>query len=127
MRITNAVLILGTLGLTAACSGGSSSPSDGSSPQVQITSPVDQAMVGGQVSFDANVTDDFGVDLVRFYVDGTVVSTQYSPPFHYLWNTAGVPDQSTHTLKVDAMDLAKNLGLMSITVTVSRGTSSPIP
>jgi hypothetical protein len=126
MRITNALLILGTLGLAAACSG-TSGPSDGSSPQVQITAPLNQATVGGQVSFDADVTDNFGVDLVRFYVDGTLVSTQYSPPFHYVWNTAAVPDQSTHILKVDAMDVAKNLGLMSITVTVSRGTSSPIP
>jgi len=125
MRVTSFVLGLGALGLIAGCSTSSSNPSDGSPPMVQITAPVDQAMVGGQVSFDANVTDDFGVDVVHFYVDGTIVSTQYTPPFHYLWNTASLADQSLHELKVDAMDLAKNLGIQTIHVTIARGTSSP--
>jgi len=124
MRITNAVfaLTLGTLGLAAACSSGSSNPSDGSAPQIQITAPLAGATVGGQVSIDANVVDDFQVDVVRIYVDDVLKSTQFTPPFHYLWNTSSLPDNSTHTIKVDAMDLAKNLSFQTISVTVSRGT-----
>lgn len=127
MRLTTSLFLVSGLGVAAACGSTSANPSDGSPPQVLITAPVDQATVGGQVSFDADVTDDFGVDVVHFFVDDVVVSTQYTPPFHYVWNTAAVADQSTHVLKVDALDIAKNHGLASIHVTVSRGTSSPIP
>jgi len=124
MRITNAVfaLTLGTLGLAAACSSGSSNPSDGSAPQIQITAPLAGATVGGQVSFDADIIDDFGVDVVHFYVDDTVLCTKGTPPYHCVWNTTALPDQSTHVLKVDAMDVAKNLSFQTISVTVSRGT-----
>jgi hypothetical protein len=124
MRITNAVfvLFLGTLGLAAACSSQSANPSDGSAPQVQITAPLAGATVGGQVSIDADVTDDFGVDLVRIYVDDVLKITQYTPPFHYLWNTSSLPNNSTHSIKVDAMDVARNLSFQTINVIVSGGT-----
>jgi hypothetical protein len=122
MRLTNSVLLLGTLGLGAACSSTSPNPSDGSAPQILITAPQPGATVGGQVSIDADVSDDFGVDVVRFYVDDALKSTQYTPPFHYLWNTSSLPDNTNHTIKVDAMDVAKNLSFQTINVTVSRGT-----
>jgi hypothetical protein len=122
MRLTHSMLILTTVGLAAGCGGGSSGPSDGSAPQIVITAPAAGATVGGQVSIDADVTDDFGVDVVHIYVDDTLKITEFTPPFHYLWNTSSLPDSSTHSIKVDAMDVAKNLSLQTITVTVSRGT-----
>lgn len=122
MRPTSFLLLFGTTVLGAACAGGgSSNPSDGSSPMVQITAPAPGATVGGQVSIDANVTDDFGVDVVKFFVDDVQVSEQFSPPFHYSWNATTVPDNTNHSLRVDGLDLAKNRGTQTISVHVSYG------
>ena len=122
MRITNAVLILGTLGLVAACSTGSANPSDGSAPSVRIDAPLPGDTVGRQVSIDVTATDDFGVDVVIFKVDGSELTRQFTPPFHFVWNTSSVADSSTHSIQVDALDVAKNRGVQSISVTVIKET-----
>jgi hypothetical protein len=123
MRLTNCVLCFGVLGLIAGgCSSSSPNPNDGSSPSVQITAPLPGADVGRQVSIDVNASDDFGVDVVRFLVDDVLLTEQFTPPFHAVWNTSAVPDSSSHTIRVEALDLAKNKGFQSITVRVVKGT-----
>ncbi len=70
------------------CGGGTSAPSDGSSPQVRIDAPAAGATVGGQVSIDVTATDNFGVDKVRILVGGTLLQELYTSPFHAVWNTS---------------------------------------
>jgi hypothetical protein len=122
MRLTSSVPVLSALCLAAACANNGSLPSDGSAPSVQITAPLPGADVGRLVSIDVVATDDFGVDVVICKIDGTELERKFSPPFLFVWNTNSVADSSSHTIQVDALDVAKNLGSVSITVRVVKGT-----
>jgi len=113
-------LLLSAL-LFAACGVGGSDPSDGSSPQISIDAPLPNATVGGQVSIDLTVTDDFGVDEVKILIDGVELIKLFSAPFHANWNTVQLADNSAHVIRVEAKDLSGNVGIRSITVTVQNG------
>lgn len=109
--------------LSTGCAGGSTGTSDSSPPSISITAPQDGATVNGQVSIDVTAFDDYGVDKVRIFVDNTLLVEQYTAPFHAVWNTSSLADNSAHTIKVEAVDLSKNFSTKSIGVTVSRGPS----
>lgn len=104
----------------SACSIGDD-PSDGSSPQISIDAPLPNATVGGQVSIDVTAVDDFGVDEVRILIDGTELIKLFTPPFHANWNTVQLTNNSSHVIRVEAEDVAGNVGIKSITVTVQNG------
>lgn len=106
--------------LLAACSL-DSEPSDGSSPQISIDAPLPNAVVGGQVSIDLTVIDDFGVDEVKILIDGVELIKLFTAPFHANWNTVQLVDGSSHVIRVEAKDLSGNLGIKSVTVTVDNG------
>jgi len=59
-------------------------------PQVNITSPADQANVSGTVPIAATATDPSGISKVEFYVDWVLSKTETSPPFNFNWNTSSV-------------------------------------
>ena len=120
MRLT--YIVLGAVLTGLGCSTGPTS-NDSAAPQIVITAPADQAQVSGQVSIDAIVTDDVsGVDKVRFLVDGVELAVVFTSPYHATWNTASVTNNTAHTIRVEATDVAKNVSFRSIGVTVSRGT-----
>ena len=112
MRILGITLI----GLAAAGCGLGTEESF--SPVITITSPQTQT-VRGMVDFSANVLDDTGIEEVRFYADGVLLSTDTEGPYQVLWNTlSGVADGS-HTLRVEADDISGNSSSASRVVTVS--------
>lgn len=115
-------LLLGLALVLAGCSAGSTA-ADGSPPLVAITAPADGATVNGQVSIDVTAIDDFGVDKVRIYVDNNLLTELYTPPFHAVWNTSdpSILDNSVHTIKAEALDVARNFQTQQIAVTVSKG------
>jgi Big-like domain-containing protein len=115
--ISHVALALLTL---SACSLGSDA-SDGSSPLVSIDFPASNSVVSGQVAIAVTAIDDFGVDQVRILIDDVERIKQFTAPFGYLWNTAQLPDNSTHVIRVEAKDVAGNTGIKSITVTVQNG------
>ena len=119
MRSTLVYLMAGMLGM-AGCSGGPTG-ADGSSPQVHIDAPAAGATVGGQVSIDVSAIDDFGVDKVRILVDGVLLQEVYTSPFHATWNTSALTNGSVHTIRIEAFDVAKNVGTTQIQVTVQNG------
>ena len=106
--------------LAAGCLGNTDS-SDGSSPLVSIDAPANNATVGGQVSIDITAVDDFGVDQVKLLIDGELKTTMFTAPFHYNWNTQPLVNNSQHVIRVEALDVAKNVGTRQITVTVQNG------
>jgi poly(3-hydroxybutyrate) depolymerase len=112
--------VLGSAWLALGC-GSTGTSNDGSSPQVAITAPLAGAEVNGTVSIDVLAVDDFGVDQVRIFVDNTLLTTLFTAPYHANWNTSSLADNSTHVIKVEALDLAKNIGTTQINVTVKRG------
>lgn len=107
--------------LLAACSLDSSDPSDGSAPIVVIDSPQNGAVVANQVPIQVSAVDDFGVDKVEIVIDNNPAIVLFDPPFVTIWNTASVPDNSTHTILARAFDVAQNVGSRQITVTVNKG------
>jgi len=117
MKVAGAVLA--ALALSGCL--GSTANSDGSPPQVAIQSPVAGASVNSTVSIDVLAIDDFGVATVRIFIDGEKRADLFTQPYHMLWNTAALADQSTHTIRAEALDAAGNIGTTSISVTVVKG------
>jgi hypothetical protein len=110
-----------TLLAVSGCPLNNSGPTDGGAPLVQITAPANGATVGGSVSIDALAVDDIGVDKVRFLIDDVELAIVYTAPYHAVWNTSALPNNSQHVITVEASDVAKNTASITATVTVSRG------
>jgi hypothetical protein len=79
----------------------------------------------GNVTIMASATDNVGVTLIKYYVDGALIGIFAPPVYSLVWNTALVPN-GTHTLTVKATDAAGNTGT-SAAVTVTVANSSPVP
>lgn len=112
-------IILGWLlavGLGGAC-GSLGEQSDTDAPIVGIIAPRAGDSVGGTVSITAQVFDGFGVAKVEFIVDGTVLGVDPIAPYAYPWNTRASGD-GPHSIRVQATDLAGNVGFATIGVTV---------
>lgn len=93
---------------------------DTQAPTVQITAPADQAMVTGQVALQATATDDFGVSVVEFLVDGVSVGQASAAPYTVTWDASTVAD-GAHVIAAQARDAAGNQGEAMVTVTVTGG------
>ena len=120
MRLKHLWQSLGALALLS-CGSTDPNPVDSQPPFITITNPVDGAAVNGQVSIDATVVDDFGVDKVRILVDNVLLIELYTAPFHAVWNTSALTDNSTHAIKFEAFDVAGNFRTQQISVTITRG------
>ncbi|MDO8479298.1 MAG: Ig-like domain-containing protein, partial [Candidatus Rokubacteria bacterium] len=103
-----------------ACSG---SPSNITPPTVSITAPTG-GTVSGNVTIRASATDNVGVTLIKYSVDGALIGIFAPPVYSLVWNTALVPN-GTHTLTVKATDAAGNTGT-SAAVTVTVANPSPV-
>ncbi|MGH8104548.1 MAG: Ig-like domain-containing protein, partial [bacterium] len=76
---------------------------DRTPPQIQITSPVNGAFIGGPVTLTTTASDNNGVQRVDFFIDNTLKQTLTVPPFNFFLNTVQFQD-GPHVLKVVAMD-----------------------
>ncbi len=92
-----------------------SSP-DTVAPVATISNPVSGGMVSGTVSVKGAGSDDVGVTQMRLYIDGKLVSTVAGASLSYSWNTRKVAAGS-HTLILEVVDAAGNLGNQSVQVT----------
>lgn len=96
---------------------------DASPPTVEVTSPTEGATVrGSSVVLSANASDDQGVSLVRFLVNGVVVGTDSTAPYSVTWNSAAV-DNGSVAITAQAVDLSSNTTL-SATRTAIIGNST---
>lgn len=82
-------------------------PGDTQPPVVNLTAPVDGAMLSGVVSVQVSATDDVGVTRVEVYVDGGLLTTLSSAPYSYSWDT-GAEANGSHQLRAVAFDAAGN-------------------
>ena len=108
------VLVGGAVG----CSVSTDLPPDNLAPQVTFSTPQDGATVGGGVSIDVSAFDNYSVERVRILIDGSLKGTFYTQPYHYLWSTFTLPNNSTHTIVAEAIDPSNNTGRSQITVSV---------
>jgi parallel beta-helix repeat protein len=93
---------------------------DTTPPTVSITSPTTNSIVKGTaVNITANAADASGISKVDFYLDTTnLLSSDTTSPYAYTWDSTKV-SVGSHTLTAKAYDLAGNVSLASVTVTVA--------
>ncbi len=97
---------------------------DAGSPQISLQTPIAGATVSGTVAVTTTVSGAVG--LVKFYVDGTLKTTDSSSPFSWSWDSTQILD-GLHTLTAKAYDsLGTTLLVVSapVTVTVNNGSGS---
>lgn len=83
---------------------------------VTTTDPNDGATVSGTISLAANATGD-DIDQVEFFVDGTSVAVDASPPFEASWDSSSVVD-GAHTIQATVTDLSGATATDSVSVSV---------
>ncbi|MEE9513836.1 MAG: penicillin-binding protein, partial [Anaerolineales bacterium] len=83
---------------------------DNQHPDVEMLLPeLDQVLRGTstqEMVIDVDVTDNFGVERVEFYVDGNKVETVITPPYSIRWRMRNVGE---HEVYIRAIDLAGNV------------------
>jgi hypothetical protein len=95
-------------------------------PTITISSPLNNSAVNGTVSVKASASDNVGVVIVEYYVNGFVKAKQTSGPYQWLWDTSALATGS-YTLSVKAYDSAGNIGLSnSVNVILTRDTVAPV-
>ncbi len=94
---------------------GSGGGKDRTTPQVNITNPVNGAVVSGTVSVQVSATDNVGITAVVLKVDGNTIGTSTAAPYNFNWNTSGL-SSGTHTLTATATDPAGNTKTHTIQV-----------
>ncbi len=94
--------------------GGDLRVGDREAPTVKITSPRQGAVVKGEVTIEAEVSDDVAVAEVTLMADGIKVETLLSPPF--VFNLSPVPRD--YLFEVVATDREGNEGKGQVAVTV---------
>ena len=78
-------------------------------PEISHTYPVQGSSLRGAVTVSCNASDDVGVSLVEFYVNGAMVAAVNTAPYNYVWDTTAVANGS-YTLTTKAYDAAGNVG-----------------
>lgn len=98
---------------------GSHPTRDHTPPVVEITDPIDGVNVPqGQITVNANASDNNGLVKVEFYVDGVLLATRTASPYRFVWNTTGY-SPGVHTIKAVAYDAEGNPGIDQVDVTLA--------
>ena len=87
---------------------------DTTSPNILITSPLNDSTIVDSMLVVASVYDNVAVTKVEFYVDNNVVQTMTSSPWQYNWNVRAYPNKSVHTISAKAYDSANNVGSSTV-------------
>ena len=105
---------------TAAC--------DTTPPTVSVTSPTAGSTVSGNVTLQANASDDTAVTDVTFRIDGVQVGDpDTSSPYSLTWDSR-LASNATHTVTAVAHDASGNTGTSApITFTVDNSQVPPPP
>lgn len=94
-------------------------PPDFTPPNVVITNPLDTDILQGDVIITADVSDNYGIANVEFYIDGILEFTDDTPDYSWLWDTTnGFYPDGQYSLKIIAIDLSENVAIDEITVTL---------
>ncbi len=96
------------------CPDGDCAPSS-----AKIITPVADAAVCGVVTIEATASDDNGITVIRFEVDGVLIGTDDASPYQQEWDSALASD-GEHTIAITAFDAKQQSAGDSITVTVSQ-------
>jgi len=89
------------------------------SPYVVILFPTNNSTVSGIITIQVKVNSNSDITKVEFYVDDTKLGEDLLSPYQYDWDTSGLRHNSTHTIKVKAIDSSGNIGEASTSVIIS--------
>lgn len=91
---------------------------DTTAPTASIASPANSAMVSGTISVNVTASDNVGVSVVLFYLDGALKTFDNVAPYAFAWDTRTATNGS-HILVAKAYDVVGNVRESSnVTVTV---------
>jgi hypothetical protein len=101
-------------------------PPDFTPPNAIITYPQDNEILNGDILITADVTDNYGIAKVEFYIDNILKFTGDAPDYYWLWDSANenYPD-GQYTIKIEATDLRGNEATDVITVVLDNVVISP--
>ena len=66
--------------------------------EVELTTPVDGAVVHGRVVITADVSATYWTDSVHIFIDDSLTLTKVFYPYIFSWNTYPLDDSSTYTI-----------------------------
>ncbi len=102
-RFRHLAIALTVLSL-AACSQKATHSSDPAPLEVGIQFPPNNAVVNGAVTISAGVFGGSGATVMTFFVNGSSMFTDSTPPYQYIWNPSAHPNGSQHLLQVVGVD-----------------------
>jgi hypothetical protein len=105
-----------------AAAAASAPRTDLSPPDVEISSPAPEEVLGGTVPVNVAAFDSGGIARVELYVDDVLVASDTTFPYGFAWDTTTVLDGS-HRLTSRAVDQAGNVGVSSTVSVTVRNTS----
>jgi len=96
-------------------------------PTAIITYPLATQIVFDTVTVTVEASDNKGVAMVEFYIDGQLQFTDNQAPYQFEWNTIPYADGATHSLYAKVFDFSGNTSTTTVnTVTVSSTSSDDI-
>ena len=97
---------------------------DTTPPIISLTSPKADSIVSGMVKISADVSDDVSVDVVRFYIDGSIIFEDTIAPFEANWDTSSLTNGKIYNIYAEAQDPSGNIG-SSNNISVMIGADAP--
>jgi len=90
---------------------------DNTLPKINVFAPSDgDVFISGEiVEINANATDNYGLNIIKLFIDGNEVYNTSSSNLSYRWDTHNI-SEGNHTLKIEAIDLAGNVNYTTIRV-----------
>ena len=101
--------------ISGNCGGGGDG--DTIPPSVSFVSPTPGSAVSGIVNVTISATDNVGVTMITYEIDGSLIATIVPPTQNFSWDSTTVQDGS-HTLTVKAYDAAGNTAQGSVSFMV---------
>ena len=95
-------------------------PADTTPPVVNLTAPLNGAVVSGSVDITATASDDGEVAKVEFTLDGALLAVDDNPPYEFTWDSTSAVDGSRQIV-ARAYDSAGNTASDAVTITLSNG------
>ncbi|MGI0016231.1 MAG: Ig-like domain-containing protein, partial [Nitrososphaera sp.] len=97
---------------------------DTTPPTVAIASPSNGATVQGTILWTASATDNVGVKVVQFLIDGNAYTADSASPYSVGIATTALSN-GAHRLLVVAYDTSMNSAMHEITIYVNNGDTTP--
>lgn len=96
-----------------------------SPPLVSITNPLNGTTLSGTVTIAADASDDDAVIQVDFYLDGSLLGSDATGPYEWVWDSTAVTDGS-HAITATAIDTASQSTSDTAFITVDNVNDPPV-